>query len=58
MGAITKREYFAGLVFQQFLHGARLPPGEDAREALEFVAQRAVESADILLAELAKEPPK
>lgn len=58
MDAITKREYFAGLVFQQFLHGARLPPGEDASEVLGLVAQRAVESADILLAELTKEPPQ
>ena len=56
-GGLTKREMFAAMMFQQFLAGSVLPPGFDASEQLRFAAQRAIESADALIAELNKEAP-
>lgn len=53
-GGLTKRELFAAMIFQQFLQGAVLPEGFDASQQLAFAARRATESADALLAELAK----
>lgn len=52
MPGLTKREYFAAMIYQQFLAGAVLPPGFDAAEQLVFVAVRAIEAADALLAKL------
>ena len=52
MPGLTKREYFAAKIYQQFLAGAVLPPGFDAAEQLVFAASRAIEAADALLAEL------
>lgn len=54
---LTKRELIAAMVFQQLLHGAVLPEGFDATSQLRAAAARAIESADALLAELAKEHP-
>ena len=53
-GGLTKRELFAAMVFQQFLHGAVLPPGFDASEQLKLAAQRSIECADALIAALEK----
>ena len=52
--ALTKREWLAGLVFQQFLAGSVLPRGFDATEALALTALRATEAADHLLDALSK----
>ena len=51
---LTKREWLAGLVFQQFLAGSVLPRGFDATEALALTALRATEAADHLLDALSK----
>ena len=51
---LTKREWLAGLVFQQFLAGSVLPRGFDATAALALTASRAVEAADALLEALAE----
>lgn len=56
VGGLTKREYFAAMLFQQFLSGAVLPPGFDASEQLSFAAERAIEAADAIIAELEKQP--
>lgn len=49
---LTKRELFTKDIYVQFLHGAVLPPGVDVSNLLMQVAERAIESADALLAAL------
>jgi hypothetical protein len=46
---MTLRDYFAAKFMATFLHGAKLPPGFDASEQMDFAAGRAYECADALL---------
>jgi hypothetical protein len=47
---IELRDFFAAKAMQSFTQGAVLPPGFDAKEQLDFVAVRAYEMADAMMA--------
>lgn len=47
---MTLRDYFAAKAMQSFVQGAVLPPNFDATEQLAFMAVRAYETADAMLA--------
>lgn len=58
---MTLRDYFAAKAMHQFLAGARLPPGFDARDQFDAMAARAYEAADAMIrarSEVAACPPQ
>lgn len=46
---MTLRDYFAAKAMHQMLHGAVMPEGYDATEALSMLGARAYEIADAML---------
>lgn len=46
---MSLRDYFAARIMATFLMGAKLPPGFDAKDQIDFTAGRAYECADAML---------